>query len=541
MILSLTLVVTLTIGGSIAYLTSEDSDVNVMTLGNVTIEQLEYERVVDENGNWISTGETDKYGYIPDKVQEFKNDKPLYPAVFADGAIKWDDRVSGHQQSWGEVGASGSNQLFDDSVKNAQDKFVFVKNTGKSDAYVRTWVALEQGSVAEENFKKVIMTNTNADHWNWESIPTQYDVVIDGNEYVVLCAVYNGPKSNPTGILAPGAVSYPSLLQIYMKPEATNDDVAAIDGDKNGVYSILTFSQAVQAEGFADAKTALDEAFGTDHPWVDVELDIPTGEDEEEQPANGDDPSKTYPAPEGAKEVNGTAELLAALAQGETTLLLKNGEYEWTGNAGHGKTLNLYGESKDAILYITNEAPDSEAADYSFHSSNVTFNGLTISSSKYVAPKNNYPGFGYMSATYNDCVIDQTYVLYKGPQVFNYCTLNVSGDKYNIWTWGGEDITFNYCTFNCDGKAILLYNGPTTALKVKDCVFNDNGSISGKAAIEIGQDYGGRKYTVEVVNTTVNGFDINPNGTSTGSTLWGNKNSMTPEQLSVTVDGVKVY
>ena len=42
-ILSLALVAILSIGGTIAYLTSEDSDVNVMTMGNVKIEQIEQE------------------------------------------------------------------------------------------------------------------------------------------------------------------------------------------------------------------------------------------------------------------------------------------------------------------------------------------------------------------------------------------------------------------------------------------------------------------------------------------------------------------
>lgn len=284
---ALVLVAALSIGGTVAYLQDDDSAVNVMTLGNVKIEQLEYERVV-ENGAWVAAAALDKYGYTPDVLQEFTGNapfeekKPLYPAVFTDGAIKWDDRngsqeasgIGSHQQSWGQVGASGSNQLFDDSVKNTIDKFVFVKNIGKSDAYVRTWIAFEQGAVVKDDFKNVIMTNADKDHWSWPNAWT-YDVEIDGNEYVVTCATYMGPSSNPTGVLAPGTVSYPSLLQVYMRPEAGNEEVEAIDGNKNGTYDILVFSQAVQAEGFADAKTALDAAFGTEHPWGNGPIQFP--------------------------------------------------------------------------------------------------------------------------------------------------------------------------------------------------------------------------------------------------------------------------
>ena len=46
------LVAALAIGGTIAYLQDSDSDVNVMTLGNVKIEQHEYERVVNEDGTY---------------------------------------------------------------------------------------------------------------------------------------------------------------------------------------------------------------------------------------------------------------------------------------------------------------------------------------------------------------------------------------------------------------------------------------------------------------------------------------------------------
>ena len=49
--LSLVLVAALAIGGTVAYLQDDDSDVNVMTLGNVKIEQHEYERKVDADGN----------------------------------------------------------------------------------------------------------------------------------------------------------------------------------------------------------------------------------------------------------------------------------------------------------------------------------------------------------------------------------------------------------------------------------------------------------------------------------------------------------
>ena len=215
---------------SLAYLTDTDDAVNVMEMGKVDIEQLEYERLLqdeDKDGifEWVSTGETDKYGYTPDEIQPFTQDKPLYPAVFLDGTIDWDGRVGTkgdrHQQSWGQIGAPGSNQLFDDSCKNVVDKFVFVKNTGKSDAYVRTIFAFEQGSVSDADFEKYIGLNRDKNpneangkgHWQWENIGS---VTIGNSTYYVKCATYLGAGSKhgtvEEGVLAPNTISYPSLL-----------------------------------------------------------------------------------------------------------------------------------------------------------------------------------------------------------------------------------------------------------------------------------------------------------------------------------------
>jgi hypothetical protein len=44
-----------------------------------------------------------------------------------------------------------------------------------------------------------------------------------------------------------------------------------------------------------------------------------------------------------------------------------------------------------------------------------------------------------------------------------------------------------------------------------------------------------------VNKATVNGFDINPKGFVTGTTLWANKNSMPASKLKVTVDGKNAY
>ena len=304
LILSLVLALTMSLGGTLAYLTDTDADVNTMVLGNVKIEQHEYERVVDKNGNWVKADE--KYNatfgndtYTPDKLQEFTQNKPLVPAVFQDGTIKWDDRngsqnaagTGSYQQPWTEIGAPGSNQLFDDSVKNVIDKFVFVENTGKTNAYFRTIIAIEAPeSVAEKDLIGVNQNPNSRYDWNQNEAGNQYDadhlkhnmetiegVMINGVRYDVKVAIH-------TEALPAGQWARPSLLQLYLKPEATNEDVAAF-GD---TLDVLVLTQAVQADGFAAvegksaAQVALEAAFGkvtakTAVEWLSKAVEDETG------------------------------------------------------------------------------------------------------------------------------------------------------------------------------------------------------------------------------------------------------------------------
>lgn len=80
-------------------------------------------------------------------------------------------------------------------------------------------------------------------------------------------------------------------------------------------------------------------------------------------------------------------------------------------------------------------------------------------------------------------------------------------------------------------------------MTVNNCVFNDNGDgtvVNDKAAIETGTTYG-QTYELVINKTTVNGFEVNPTGISTNSTLWANKHSMGTNKLNVVIDGVDVY
>ena len=232
------------IGATLAYLTDTDEDVNVMTLGNVYIDQIEQERVDDTDAQT--------------ELTDFEQNQPLLPAVYPGDFIPWAD-----ESEWVVPGDEAWKVVEDNS--NVIDKFVTVKNTGKSDAYIRTIFAFEEDS-SLIHYVANGANITEGATWVWEeNVGT---IELDGVTYSLYVATY-------TEAVKPGETTIPSLKQIYMDKAATNEYCEQF-GD---TYDILVYSQAVQADGFdsviSGSDAALNEAFGditsTNNPWVSGE------------------------------------------------------------------------------------------------------------------------------------------------------------------------------------------------------------------------------------------------------------------------------
>jgi predicted ribosomally synthesized peptide with SipW-like signal peptide len=207
--------------GTMAYMTDNDSAKNVMTVGNVNIEQ--YEK--DEAG------------------EPFVQNQHFYPMV--------DLREEGEA-----VLVTGTNGelVYHPNMQNVIDKFVTVKNTGSESAYVRTILAFETKRAYKEN-----STTEFVDlHDQFFGVNGTFDyldeyIVIDGVEYILAVCVYEDA-------LAPGATTPASLRQIFLSPDATNNAQEQFGSQ----YDILALSQAVQVNGFETkgADFALNTAFG---------------------------------------------------------------------------------------------------------------------------------------------------------------------------------------------------------------------------------------------------------------------------------------
>ena len=159
---------------------------------------------------------------------------------------------------------------------------------------------------------------------------------------------------------------------------------------------------------------------------------------------------------------------------------------------------------------------------------------LTIEGATVKFANDNYKGVTHSkNVTYKDCTIIGKQFMYAESVEFINCKFE-SGNDYAVWTYGSANVAFYECEFsNTNGKAILIYRegSGTTNVTVNKCKFTASGYPL-KAAIETG-DNPAKNFVINI--------NVKSSTTSDNYKLWGNKNSMPAERLSVIVDDTKVY
>ncbi|MBQ6701057.1 MAG: hypothetical protein IJM98_10405 [Oscillospiraceae bacterium] len=166
-------------------------------------------------------------------------------------------------------------------------------------------------------------------------------------------------------------------------------------------------------------------------------------------------------------------------------------------------------------------------------SASVTFNNVTFNWAANGWPYHGLAHCGEME--YNDCVFNGTVFLYGTSETFNNCEFNVTGDTYNVWTYGAKEVEFNGCTFNSAGKSVLIYSEDRDLVNnvtVSDCDFFASSSVEGKAAIEMDSSLtSGINLTIDS-ETTAEGFD---SGSVSGNSLWNNKKGSEGDNKDINV------
>lgn len=242
LMLAFVMTVTLSVAGTIAYLTDTDNADNTFTIGNVAIELIEKQR--DGEGG----------------LKDFEESK-LLPLVGSAQGEK--ETVEGYEIP---------------TAANYVDKIVTVENTGSEDAWVRVIMALPAAMDAEDASEMML-------HWNISDTPVVYNwditkgdegVKIDGVEYNLYTFVHKD-------VLESGKVTESAaLMGVYIdsRVDATVDEnggITYILGDAEATFAagtgpiIKVFAQAVQAAGFETASDAFTTAGMPTNPWAVIE------------------------------------------------------------------------------------------------------------------------------------------------------------------------------------------------------------------------------------------------------------------------------
>ena len=292
------MVAALAVAGTLAYFTWEDSDVNVMTVGNVQIDLIEQQRTKDSTA-----------------LEDFEQGKTLLPLVGS---------AQGEKDKFGLPTAG-----------NYVDKIVSIKNTGKSDAYVRVVVAVPAGLENSANAAGPL-------HWNFgnhfsadgtyvagSSNPGYSDIVFAENGQGTIDEIsYNLYSFTYKTALKPGETTEcPAFVGFYLNSSVDFDGTnytfngAKIDFDFSNGVAIPVMAQAVQSDGFDTAEKAFQNANMPTNPWVGG-VSIPA-------------------------TVSDTEEFVSALQNGETNLLLVDDVVltEDVTVIDHDITINLNGHS----------------------------------------------------------------------------------------------------------------------------------------------------------------------------------------------------
>lgn len=226
------------------------------------------------------------------------------------------------------------------------------------------------------------------------------------------------------------------------------------------------------------------------------------------------------------------AEFEAALAEGGLILLGKlaqtkadDAAYTWKNTA---KDVDIVAAEEGVAINFGTGALNGAGG-----AKNISFTGLVLNFQNI-----DYTGFHHVGKeTYKDCIINGCVWTYAPVAVFDGCTLNQTGDAYNVRIYGAAEVSINNCDFTSYCKSILIYSESANEYDVtidNSTFYAENND--GKAAVQMHTEYGVHG-TLRFNNTTVSGNYADING---GLYNEINKSTGTAtENFTVIIDGIE--
>ena len=234
------------VGGSLAYFTDEDETENTFAVGNVNISMIEQQRN-EQN---------------PDMLSPYVDGSTLIPVV--------------ENEKESPVITNGDNDETNDvalpseaNYANYIDKIVRVSNTGKSQAYVRAFIAIPSSidAIALDGGLHLSLGESES----WEELKSEGTATINGIEY----NVYSRINSE---VVESWTTTAPAYSGIYLDKDVDADENGnlIINGNTvgrstytvEGKVVIPVFAQAIQVAGFDTADEAFAASGLTSNPFT---------------------------------------------------------------------------------------------------------------------------------------------------------------------------------------------------------------------------------------------------------------------------------
>ena len=234
------------VGGSLAYFTDEDETENTFAVGNVNISMIEQQRN-EQN---------------PDMLSPYVDGSTLIPVV--------------ENEKESPVITNGDNDETNDvalpseaNYANYIDKIVRVSNTGKSQAYVRAFIAIPS-SIDAFTLDGGLHLSLGESK-SWEDLIPAGTATINSIEY----NVYSRINSE---VVESWTTTAPAYSGIYLDKDVDADENGnlIINGNTvrrstytvEGKVVIPVFAQAIQVAGFDTADEAFAASGLTSNPWA---------------------------------------------------------------------------------------------------------------------------------------------------------------------------------------------------------------------------------------------------------------------------------